>query len=416
MQPNDQLPPDDTNAAPVETATTENITQTEPTQTVDSAPAETVTSPVTDVPSSSPDSTVGEVTPVSATAPAPTASTTSRFGFLKSKKAKIVAIIVAVLVVLGAGSAGAYFGIIVPNKPENVLKSAIANTLKERQISYDGTVDVQAVDTSKAGATPATSVTFKGGSDLDKNATKAELAVTVSGVKVQGEIRYVDQTGYVKLGDLTAIKNLATAYSPDAASAISKVENQWIEIDKTLVKQAKADCVLDTKLMLSDADVKMLSDAYTKTPFTTIKSTSSDPVNGKAATKFELAIDDNKLGDYAKNFDNVSLVKQLKSCSPQVSDKANYNDLKDNDTTPLTVWVDKGSKRIVKIAGHTTDQDEKKNNTKGTASVTLSYGPVTVDKPANAKPIMTLISEFAPLFSGGVQGAESTDPFSLLSL
>jgi hypothetical protein len=168
--------------------------------------------------------------------------------------------------------------------------------------------------------------------------------------------------------------------------------------------------------MLSDADVKMLSDAYTKTPFTTIKSTSSDPVNGKAATKFELAIDDNKLGDYAKNFDNLSLVKQLKSCSPQVSDKANYNDLKDNDTTPLTVWVDKGSKRIVKIAGHTTDQDEKKNNTKSTASVTLSYGPVTVDKPANAKPIMTLISEFAPLFSGGVQGAESTDPFSLLSL
>jgi hypothetical protein len=99
-----------------------------------------------------------------------------------------------------------------------------------------------------------------------------------------------------------------------------------------------------------------------------------------------------------------------------VSDKANYNDLKDNDITPLTVWVDKGSKRIVKIAGHSTEQDEKKDNTKGTATITLSYGPVTVDKPANAKPVMTLISEFAPLFSGGVQGAESTDPFSLLSL
>jgi hypothetical protein len=408
MQPDDQQPQEvDVNTTPTET------TSVQP-ETVASSSMEGTNSPVTDTPSVMPPAEM--VTPVTSAPIASATPTKSRFGFLKTKRAKLALVVVAVLVVLGAGSAGAYFGVIVPNKPENVLKSAIANTLKERQVSYDGTVDVQAVDSSKAGATPATSVTFKGGSDLDKNATKAEVSVTVSGVKVQGEVRYVDQTGYVKLGDLTAIKNLATAYSPDAASAISKVENQWIEIDKTLLKQAKADCVLDTKLTISDADLKMLSDAYTKTPFTTITSTTSDPVNGKAATKFELSIDDNKLGDYAKNFDNLSVVKQLKSCAPQVSDKANYSDLKDNDKTPLTLWVDKGTKRIVKIAGHTTAQDEKKDNTKGTASVTLSYGPVTVDKPANAKPIMTLISEFAPLFSGGVQGAESTDPFSLLSL
>lgn len=414
MQPNDQQPSSDTNVTPDETVNTETAVSTEPTETVMTPSAETLVAPTSETPAVT--TPVDAAAPVTQPVPVAATPTKSRFGFLKSKKAKLALVVIVVLIVLGAGSAGAYFGVIVPNKPENVLKSAIVNTLKEKQVNYDGTVDVQAVDSSKAGATPATSVTFKGGSDLNKNATKAEVSVTVSGVKVQGEIRYVDQTGYIKLGDLGAIKNLAKAYSPEADSAISKVENQWIEIDKTLVKQAKADCVLDAKLALSDADVQMLSDAYTKTPFTTITSSTSDPVNGKAAIKFELSIDDNKLGDYAQNFDNLSLVKQLKSCSSEVSNKANYNDLKDNDTTPLTVWVDKGTKRIVKLAAHTTQKDEKKDNTKGTASVILSYGPVTVDKPANAKPIMTLISEFAPLFSGGVQGAESENPLSLLGI
>ena len=333
-----------------------------------------------------------------------------------SKKVKLLLIGVAAIVVLAGSSAGAYYGVIVPNKPENLLKTGIANTLKQKQFSYEATVDAQAVDSSKAGAMPATNVVIKGANDLDKGTFKAEVTATVSGFKVTGEVRYVEENGYIRLGDLSTLKNLASSYSPEAANALDKIQNQWIEVDKTLIKQAKADCALNTKLVFSDADLKQLGDAYDKTPFTTIKSKTADKVNGNAATKLELTIDDNKLGDYAKNFDNLSFVKQLKSCSKEVSDKANYSSLKDGDTTPLTIWVDKGTKRIVKIAGKTTDQDAKKDNVKGTVSVVLSYGAVTIDKPQGAKPVVQLISEFAPLFQSNVRGANSDNPFSLLGL
>ncbi len=334
-----------------------------------------------------------------------------------SNKVKLLALILIVVIVLFGASAGAYFGVIVPSKPENVLKAAVANTLKEKQISYDGSVEVQAVDDKKSGAMKPTSLTFKGATDVDKNASKAEISATTVGIKIQGEVRYVDQTAFVKLGDLGPIKTMAATYLPDSASLIAKVENQWIEIDKTLLKAAKADCVLNTKLTASDDDIKLLSDAYGKNQFATIKSTTSDRVNGKSATKLELELDDNKMVDYAKNLSNLSFVKQIKGCGDSVSDSIDTSELKDNDITPLTVWIDKGSKRFVKFASHSTDQDAKKENIKGSGSVTLSYGPVSIDKPQNAKPLMTLIAEFAPLIENSkVRGANTQNPISLLGL
>lgn len=413
MQPNDQQSTDANSTIPVETnevEVTNTVTPVEnTTEASDSIPLANQGTTVTTVePTVIPSEPVADtVAPISTPPPAEK----RRF----SKKLKLLLVAVMVVLLLAAGSAGAYFGLILPNKPENVLKSAISNTLQERQVSFDGSTDIQAADSSKPGAMTATSVTFKGAADLDKNISKAEIAVTMSGVKVQGEVRYVDQTAYIKLGDLGAIKNMATAYSPEAAGVINKVENQWIEFDKTIIKQANADCVLDAKLTFTDADLTMLSEAYSRNMFAIIQNTSSEDVNGQSATKFELALDDNTMAEYAKSLEQLSVVKQLKDCSKEIKDP-DYDSLKDGDTTPLSIWVDKATKRIVKLSSHTTDYDAKEANIKGTASVTLSYGPVSVEKPENAKPIMTLFSEFAPLFNSGVRGASSDNPLSLLGL
>jgi hypothetical protein len=414
MQPEDQKPNDDNpDNISVETTNTEVGNTVPPTESPAESPAETTPAAFPDAPTVTDPSAV-PTEPVTGTiAAVPTQVTPQKKRF--SKKVKLLLIGIVVVIVLAAGSAGAYFGIIVPNQPENVLKSAITNTLKEKQISYDGTFDVSAADTAKPGAQQATSMTFKGSGDLDKQTMKTELSVTVSGVKVQGEVRYIDQTVYIKLNDLGAVKNLASAYNAEASSVISKIENQWIEIDKTLLKQANADCVLDTQMTISDEELNSLYDAYTKNAFATIKSTGNEDVNGKAATKFELSLDDNKMADYLKNLSELSWVKKFEGCSKDVKGPDNST-LKDGDITPLTVWVDKDTKRIVKLASQSTEYDAKEKNIKGSGSVTLSYGPITVEKPSGAKPIMTLLSEFAPLYNSGVRGANTGNPLSLLGL
>jgi hypothetical protein len=320
----------------------------------------------------------------------------------KNKKVlKLVAVVAVALLLIGGGSAAAYFGYVVPNKPENILQDAFVNTLKQQQVNYDGSVTIDPVDPKAEDATPSMKLTFKGQGDNTKHAGSGVFKVTVSGVDFSFEVRYVDQNLYFKLGDVATLKAVLTPYFGDYPglgvafdTASKKLSNQWLEVDSTLLSQAGGSCVLNAKTAFSDSDIKLLQDQFKNNPFIKVDSHANDTVNGKAAQKYQLSIDDNQGAKYFKSIKNLSIIKEIDKCTNDgASDALDDPTLADGDKTPVTVWVDKATKRIVKLGFATTDQDAKKDNMKGVADVTLSYGAVNVTAPEGAKPALQVLSE-----------------------
>jgi hypothetical protein len=311
------------------------------------------------------------------------------------KRRPIKAILTALLVVLlvGAGSAAAYVGIIVPNKPENVLQKAITNTLQAKQTTYKGDFEITPTDSSGGGI--AAKALFSGAEDSEAKAAQAKLDLTVSGVNFPIEAKYVNKDAYVKLGDISTLTSLISGFSPELgtmAQAVSKtLSNQWIVFDSTLLNQAGGSCISDASWALTQADIKLLQTQYKQHQFVTIDKTSSDPVNGKKATKFDLSINDDKAIAYGNNLDDISLVKALNKCDKNATKQAKTV-TGDHDTTKISVWVDK-TKRIVRVSLKTTPKDEKKDLMKGEISTLIGYEKTPITAPANAKPAMQVLAE-----------------------
>jgi hypothetical protein len=80
-----------------------------------------------------------------------------------------------------------------------------------------------------------------------------------------------------------------------------------------------------------------------------------------------------------------------------ITNDIDTNSLKDNDTTSFTVWVDKKTKLINKLAVDTADQKDQ-NGASGSLTLTMSYGPVSIEKPAGSKPFAEVLSELTGLF------------------
>lgn len=195
----------------------------------------------------------------------------------------------------------------------------------------------------------------------------------------------------------------------------AKVNDKWFEIDSTLLKTAKLDCVLESDNTFTDDDLKTLVDDYAKNPFATIGKSSADTVNGKAATKFELTIDNKQADEYSKTLESAPTFKKLNEClgeeavSGVVGDEditQNVKDVAATGKTPVTIWVDKATKTISRAAFQST-ADQKKQGIDVKVDATMDYAEVKVDKPTGAVPITTLLTELGPILrENSVLGAQ----------
>lgn len=297
------------------------------------------------------------------------------------------------MLVIGGGSAAAYFAVVVPNEPANVLKSALVNSLQQKQSSFKGTLEA-----SSGTGGLALKADIDGASNSTAKTADIQLNLTVSGVSFPVEARLVKDNVYIKVGDISTIANLIGAYSPDAGSLATTLSNQlsnkWIVIDSTLLDESGASCVLNTNWGLTQADIQLLENQYNKNPFTTIQSTASDSVNGQPAEKFVLSIDDDKATAYgnSKTLYNLSIVKAVQKCYKSATTlPSTPNATGDHGKTPVTVWVDKSSKRIVKVAFQ--DNSAKQGGATGSFTTTISYAPVSIAAPPNAEPAVQVLTE-----------------------
>jgi hypothetical protein len=343
-----------------------------------------------------------EPTPESNPEPALTQDATPVVSKRSWKKSALIG--AALVIALAAISAVTYAQVIVPNKPENVLMSALENSAQAQQVSYKGLVEVESGST-------AIKVGVVGAQDNAKSASDVTLNVTATGVTLPIEARLVDKNVYVKVGDLSTITTLMGAFGGSEASGLVKtlnqqVANKWISVDSTLLRTAGVSCFTDTKFAVTAADAKLLEEQYKAHPFALIQSSSSDIVNGKKVQKYEISIDDDKAAKYSDSLSSLSLVKALNSCDKN-STKATPMPTGDHDKTPLTVWVDKGNKRIVQIASVSTAADAKKG-TKGSGKISFDYAPVSITAPTSSVPLLEVVGNLQKSLGGAASGLDLT--------
>lgn len=335
---------------------------------------------------------IGQPAPVATAAPAPATP--------RRRLAKPLLISLVAVLVLGGASAAAYVGIVVPNKPANVLRAALVNSLQEKQSSTSGSIQA---------SSGAIKVNFTTAEDETAKAADINLNITASGINFPIEARLVQQNAYFKIGDLGTISSLLQALNPSAGtvaqSLSQQVSNKWISVDSTLIDQnPTAKCLLAANWTLTPADIKLMQTQYKNHPFTTIQSTSNATVSGKATEKFVLNISDNGLNNFGNSLKGLSLVKAAEKC-PGVSN-ANSSAFRltankiDTKTIPITVWVDKATKHIVQVSYSAKDNVEV---------VDINYKPVSIKAPSNPTPILQFIGTLEKSLS-----ASGVDPSQLL--
>jgi hypothetical protein len=327
-----------------------------------------------------------------ATADTASSSAEKKPSFFARHKAKSLLVPIIAVFILAFGTAAAYVGYYVPNKPENILSKSIENSLQEHQITTKGVLNL-----SSGGISSKFEYTIA--INEDQHATNIKVKSTVSGVTIPVELISAKSNVYVKVGDLSSLKGIASAYLGDTQEAkqledkiIKTVTDQWIVVDSTLMKEIKLDCLASLPAPITPADIQAIKTSYQKAPFVTIASHSSDRINGRGAVKYLIKIND----DQSSKLDlgNLSLVKSFNSCSKQARGSGlDLSTLKDGDTTPITVWVDKGTKRIVKYASQITAKDKGDSALEGDLTGTITYGAVSVSAPATSKPLLSLLND-----------------------
>lgn len=331
-----------------------------------------------------------------------------------SKKRRLTiltAIILAIAALIGAGAA-AYYTVIVANEPENVLKRAVENSLRTPANGFDAKFTLEETDG------PKFEVTAKGQSDGTAEAARIELVFKMDDTSIPLEIRVIGKDMYLKtdnLKELLKIEEVKTSEFADYIAQGAKVLNgQWIEIKGSDSADLGTSCYQDLELKFTEEDINLLSRRYSGVPFSTIKQVSDDTVNGRAATKYELQVDGHQIEEYAKGLDELGFIKKLKECDPTLSkaleggeDAPSSEDL----SGPLAVWVDKNSEKVTKLAVHSTEEDEKRDNVKGSLEVVLSDQTTPVERPQGDKSFMDVITQLLPQLQEfeGLPSSEGAD-------
>jgi hypothetical protein len=327
---------------------------------------------------------------------APTAQVATR----RKGKGKLFVLIAGVLVVLLGGSAAAYYGYYLPNKPDDKLAAAFANLAGQKQLNMQGTIDV--TSSKKSSDFPGVAVNFNLGADLANAQLAVNGTVGVSGTQFPFDVRYVNKDIYFKLGGLDLISKAVPTASSSVVGpylqALSTINNQWYVVDSSFLNDfgAAATCTANLSFALTPSDVNKIETAYEKDPLFKVTDTSSAEVGNVATTKMDLSpATDQTANAFASQLNSLSVVQNIHKClgnssaSSQV-DKAitPVKNSANNGSESLAVYVT-ADKQIKKLEFSSTDTD-----TVDAISLTVESQPPTIVAPSGAKPIQDLLSAF----------------------
>lgn len=338
----------------------------EPAVTSDSA----VTGPSQDAAVTAPAVEAVAAQPEPVVAPAGVTSTSG--GKKGKKKFGIIAIIVAILL-LGGGAAGAYFGVYLPSKPENMWKSAMANSGKV----YDEAIVFATKERSEKPMKIEGSYDLDGAVESDGKVTgewkgldgKVNGDLSAAGLKVGFDVRTIKATDdssdlYFKLSGLQGLGTLIGG--GQMGEVVNSINEQWFVVDHTLLEQAasvqgdESFTKEDVTTFMEKAGVPtkeyLLSSDPQKAVFEVRQQIGSEKKEGRNTYRYKVGYNNENFGKYVEALCNavkddkigkLALEKEKKSCADLGKDAA-----KEKTDETADVWVDKRTKlpHVVRIS------------------------------------------------------------------
>jgi hypothetical protein len=265
-------------------------------------------------------------------------------------------------------------------------------------VDFEGSLDIKPKDSNTY------STTFTGSSDASSGALSLNAKIDAMVTTVNVDLRTSDgKTLYLRLGGLDGISNLlgmggaAADNSADAAElsflapAISAVNNQWIQINQSMIQQLTGSKDNVTTKLSTD-DLKKISDAYKKNRFMVVsKSFKDEAVKGKNSKHYQVTVDKTKLKNFvsAVKAANIAAFKSTLT-SDTVTQLNKGIDGVDFSKYPVDIWISKGDKMIDQLAFSVNSDG---NNVHVRYTVDDYNKPVHVTVPSNAKSFLDILSQ-----------------------
>lgn len=306
----------------------------------------------------------------------------------KKKKGLVAALIAVIAVlVLAGGAAWAYFGYYVPNRPENVLKAALANSFsadKINSVSLNGEVHTNDNEGGRF------EVSFEGGFaeggrfDVSASLDLLVTSITIDARSLDGETFYIRGSNLEGLTQMLGAGDDATVQA--YAAIISSLEGQWIDISRSFVEQSTGT---SGSPLLAGSDLDKFVQAYNEHPFLSVQEVlPGEQINGTDSHHYRIAIDKAAFEAFARTLRDaepgaLSLSEeQLEQLLSALED----TDFKDN---VFDAWITKGTKQFSQISFAVVTDDDTTVDARIT--FTAYNEPVEVEEPQDAKSILEIL-------------------------
>ncbi len=355
-------------------------------------------------------------------------------------RVKLIAIIAGALLLLGGGSAAAYFAVIVPNQPANVLKKSLQNTLQQDKITAKGTMDFSGTEEGSqvfgtGGMKGSLDYTLQADGTSDNSSLEAKLKFNNKSFPI--ELRSVDKTAYLKLGDISDLLgglNLSSPEFQQIVDTVSKaVSNQWISFKDNAASKTLNCLGTFPDAKQSKEEFTFLEETFKNNQFAKVTSTSKEKVDGKNAIKYVISFDKGKSKDFMERVKERPRYKELLKClgaEEENAVRANKQELStvrslvglkaasaksqpsrggsssssnsDDTDIGLQLWVDSSKKVISKI-----QLDASSSSGKTVVTTKLEYGQTKIEKPGSSKTVEELLKEIGPTLEQIAPGIDS---------
>lgn len=320
------------------------------------------------------------------------------------KKGMLVGLIIGAVVVLGGGAAATSYYI--QSRPANILKHAVTNvfdTTKAKTMQFSGALEFKG-----GGSGPAINVTYEGQMDNATNAFDFTGKLDALVTNITFDLRSTDgKTVYLKVGGLDGLATLlggseTSMFTDIYGPIITTLNDQWLEINDSLVKQVTGTSFQNDKV--SDTDRQKLADGYAKHPFVVVKEVlPNESIKGADSYHYKLVIDKAKLKEFINEIKEINL-GGVTLTQEQLEDFQDSIPASEFEKQPIEVWINKSTKMINQVVLKMVD-GESSANLRFTVD---SYNkPVEVEKPAGAKSLLEILGSF---YSGGGTGSDLSLP------
>lgn len=304
---------------------------------------------------------------------------------LFDSKLKIIVTSVSVFLLLGGGSAMAYYGYVVPNRPQNILRKSLATTFYNQDLQNARiTADVTGLAGGKdIKAKLNGDISTSGHFDLAATLKSSVANVSVNAKSTNGKDTYVKFNGLPQLADfLTTRASFTTSNTLGQAllKVIPDTEGKWVQINQDLLDEAKRNSGGS-----SQADPAALAKLYMENEFFEVVSVWPDEiVNGVKSHHYTVKVNHHKMTAFSQKSKNLNMQGLQGLLVSLIKDRG-------ESYQGFNVWIAKDTKYINKVMfkyfySHSNQYDV-------TVNLSNHNKSFKVKPPANARPAQDILSE-----------------------